>query len=174
MQHKKKHNTWVLSAISFAISSVASSFTAVSTAALFTPGGAVSTSPTLCAFAALCPQFSSRKQHIHTHTRTSMHAHIQTHKPTYTYTYTHAHAITQPQERSQTRKAVATAFMQMRAIPCSQPRALQSSLCMLLLSVWLRPQESEHACGRACEQTDRQTDEQRDREAAVTTACVRI
>ena len=174
MQHKKKHTTCFLSAISVAI-------TSVSTAALFPPCGAVSTAallppissasfPTPCAFAALFPQFSSRKQHIHT--RTSMHAQIQTHKPT--YTYTHAHAITQPQERSQTRKAVATAFMQMRAIPCSQPRALQSSRFLLLLSVRLLPQESEHACGRACEQTDRQTDEQRDREAAVTTACVRI
>ena len=85
MQHKKKHTTWVLSASSFAMPSVASSFTAVSTAALFTPGGAVSTSPTLCAFAALCPQFSSRKQHIHTHT----HFHARTHTDTQTYIHIH-------------------------------------------------------------------------------------
>ena len=161
MQHKKKHTTWVLSASSFAMSSVASSFTAVSTAALFTPGGAVSTSPTLCAFAALCPQFSSRKQHIHTHALPCTHTYRHTNLHTHTHMHTQLHNrknVHKRERRWPPHSCRCAQFLVLSLGRCNLPVVC----CFFLCGYFLR-RASMHADARANRQTDRQTNRETER-----------
>lgn len=164
MQHKKKHTTWFLSAISVAI-------TPVSTAALFPPCGAVSTAALLppissasfhtpCAFAALFPQFSSRKQHIHTHT----HFHARTH--TDTQTYIHIHTCTRNYTTARTFTNAKGGGHRIHADARNSLFSASGAAIfpLYVASFCVATSSGERACMRTRVRTDRQTDRRTERQ----------